>query len=57
MSVVSYKQGREQTHNIAPPPDTLAKEMDAFLSAPEHLDTAAGRMWTAGKLRIFSQSL
>jgi hypothetical protein len=25
--------------------------------APEHLDTAAGRMWTAGKLRIFSQSL
>jgi Fic family protein len=31
MSVVSYKQGREQTHYIAPPPDTLAKEMDAFL--------------------------
>ena len=32
MSVVSYKQGREQTHYIAPPPDTLAKEMDAFLA-------------------------
>ena len=31
MSVVSYKQGREQTHYIAPPPDTLDKEMDAFL--------------------------
>ncbi|WP_294956501.1 transposase [Sulfurovum sp.] len=27
------------------------------VSAPEHLDTTAGRMWTAGKLRIFSQSL
>jgi Fic family protein len=25
------KQGREQTHYIAPPPDILAKEMDAFL--------------------------
>jgi len=31
MSVVSYKQGREQTHYIAPPPDTLDKEMNAFL--------------------------
>jgi Fic family protein len=31
MSVVSYRQGREQTHYIAPPPDTLAGEMDTFL--------------------------
>jgi Fic family protein len=31
MSVVSYKQGKEQTHYIAPPPDILDKEMDAFL--------------------------
>ncbi len=30
-SVVSYKGGREQTHYLAPPPDTLDKEMDAFL--------------------------
>lgn len=32
MSVVSYKSGREQTHYIAPPPDILAKEMEAFLA-------------------------
>ncbi|MCB4763489.1 MAG: Fic family protein [Sulfurovum sp.] len=32
MSVVSYKGGREQTHYIAPPPDILDKEMDAFLA-------------------------
>ena len=28
-----------------------------LLSAPEHLDTTAGRMWTAGKLKIFSSAL
>ncbi|WP_294954105.1 Fic family protein [Sulfurovum sp.] len=32
MSVVSCKGGREQTHYIAPPPDILDKEMDAFLA-------------------------
>ncbi len=32
MSVVSYKGGREQTHYIAPPPDILAKGMEAFLA-------------------------
>jgi len=32
MSVVSYKGGREKTHYIAPPPDRLDKEMDAFLA-------------------------
>ena len=32
MSVVSYKGGREQTHYIAPPPNTLANEMDRFLA-------------------------
>jgi Fic family protein len=31
MSVVSYKGGKEQTHYIAPHPNMLAKEMDAFL--------------------------
>ena len=31
MSVVSYKGGKEQIHYIAPPPDILAKEMEAFL--------------------------
>ncbi|WP_457743225.1 Fic family protein [Sulfurimonas sp.] len=31
MSVVSYKGGREKTHYIAPPPKSLAKEMDCFL--------------------------
>ena len=28
-----------------------------LVSAPEYLDSAAGHMWTAGKLRIFSQVL
>lgn len=32
MSVVSYKGGREQTHYIAPLPDILDKEMNAFLA-------------------------
>jgi len=32
MSVVSYKGGKEQTHYIAPPPDILAEEMEAFLA-------------------------
>jgi len=27
------------------------------MSAPEHLDTAAGRMWTADKLKTFSPPL
>jgi Fic family protein len=31
ISVVSYKGGKEQTHYIAPPPNMLSKEMDAFL--------------------------
>ncbi len=32
MSVVSYMGGREQTHYIAPPPDILDIEIDAFLA-------------------------
>ena len=32
MSVVSSRGGREHTHYIAPPPDALFKEMDAFLA-------------------------
>ncbi len=32
MSIVSNRGGREQTHYIAPPPDILDKEMDAFLA-------------------------
>ncbi len=32
MSVISYKGGKEQTHYIAPPPDILAEEMEAFLA-------------------------
>ena len=32
MSVVSYKGGKEQTHYIAPPANTLDKEIDTFLT-------------------------
>jgi len=32
MSVVSYKGGKEQTHYIAPPANTLDKEINAFLT-------------------------
>lgn len=39
MSVVSYKAGREQTHYIAPPADTLSKEMDVFLEFVNHTQT------------------
>ena len=50
MSVVSYKQGREQTHYIAPPPDTLAKEMDAFL---EFVNTSKEEPYTKAAIAHF----
>jgi len=37
---------------------TISTHYETFLvSAPEHLDTAAGRMWTADKLKTFSPPL
>jgi Fic family protein len=50
MSVVSYKQGREQTHYIAPPPDTLAKEMDAFLA---YVNTSKEEPYTKAAIAHF----
>jgi len=50
MSVVSYKQGREQTHYIAPPPDTLTKEMDAFL---EFVNTSQEEPYTKAAIAHF----
>jgi Fic family protein len=50
MSVVSYKQGREKTHYIAPPPDTLAKEMDAFL---EFVNTSKAEPYTKAAIAHF----
>jgi Fic family protein len=50
MSVVSYKQGREQTHYIAPPPDTLDKEMNAFL---EFVNTSKVEPYTKAAIAHF----
>ena len=50
MSVVSYKQGREQTHYIAPPLDTLAKEMDSFL---EFINTSKEEPYTKAAIAHF----
>jgi hypothetical protein len=33
------------------------KKLIEEVSVPEHLDTTAGRMWTADKLRIFVPAL
>jgi len=37
--------------------ELIEDEKSKLISAPEHLDTTAGRMWTVDKLRIFPQSL
>ena len=45
---------------ILTPEDSIECKTKAkvyHLSAPEYLDTAAGRMWTAAKLKIFSPPL
>ena len=50
MSVVSYKGGREQTHYIAPPPDVLDKEIDAFL---EFVNTSRQEPYTKAAIAHF----
>ena len=50
MSVVSYKGGREQTHYIAPPPDILDKEIDAFL---EFVNTSRQEPYTKAAIAHF----